>query len=61
MVNMDSDPIVPDKPKLEEMILSDVVPASLVDSGASGEDGLTASRQSSRSMVSSPSRWRPTR
>eukprot|EP00959_Pyramimonas_sp_CCMP1952_P261401 5465476-Pyramimonas_sp.AAC.1 len=32
---MDSDPIAPDRPDLEVMGSSDVVPASLVDSGAS--------------------------
>ncbi|CAK0852939.1 unnamed protein product [Prorocentrum cordatum] len=35
MVSMDSDPIVPDRPELEVMISSDVVPPSLMDSGAS--------------------------
>ncbi|CAK0849447.1 unnamed protein product, partial [Prorocentrum cordatum] len=33
--NLDSDPIVPDMPELDLMISSDLVPASLVDSGAS--------------------------
>ncbi|CAK0825150.1 unnamed protein product [Prorocentrum cordatum] len=35
MVNMDSDPIVPERLELEVMISSDVMPASWVDSGAS--------------------------
>ncbi|CAK0877498.1 unnamed protein product, partial [Prorocentrum cordatum] len=35
MASLDSDPIVPDRPELEVMISSDVVPAPLVDSGAS--------------------------
>ena len=33
-VDVDSDPIVPEMPELEVMVSSDVVPASLVDSGA---------------------------